>query len=127
MKKMSKIASVIVMVMILLTITTNVMAADAGATNLITPSSINGSTSNANVGGISTLGNDLVRVLTTIGVVVSVIVLVVLGIKYMMGSAEEKAEYKKTLMPYVIGAGLVFVASGVANVIYNFATSVNLT
>ena len=39
----------------------------------------------------------------------------------MMGSAEEKAEYKKTLVPYVIGAGLVFAASTIAGVIYTFS------
>ncbi len=28
-----------------------------------------------------------------------------------MGSAEEKADYKKSLIPYVVGAALVFTAS----------------
>lgn len=121
MKKMSKIVSIILMAMILVTMTTTVMA--AGETEKaadITPSSIDGSTSDVDVTNISTLGNSIVRILTTVGVVASVIVLVVLGIKYMMGSAEEKAEYKKTLMPYVIGAGLVFAASGIANIVYTF-------
>ena len=44
-------------------------------------------------------GNELVKTivswLTGIGMAVSVIVLLILGIKYMIGSAEEKAEYKK--------------------------------
>lgn len=121
MKKMSKIVSIILMAMILVTMTTTVMAAEETEKAAdITPSSIDGSTSNVDVTNISTLGNSIVRILTTVGVVASVIVLVVLGIKYMMGSAEEKAEYKKTLMPYVIGAGLVFAASGIANIVYTF-------
>ncbi len=121
MKKMSKIVSIILMAMILVTMTTTVMAAGETAKAApITPSSIDGSTSDVDVTNISTLGNSVVRILTTVGVVASVIVLVVLGIKYMMGSAEEKAEYKKTLMPYVIGAGLVFAASGIANIVYTF-------
>ena len=32
---------------------------------------------------------------------------------------ERKAEYKKTLMPYVIGAVFVFAASSIAGIIYN--------
>ena len=121
MKKMSKIVSIILMAMILVTMTTTVMAAEETEKAAdITPSSIDGSTSDVDVTNISTLGNSIVRILTTVGVVASVIVLVVLGIKYMMGSAEEKAEYKKTLMPYVIGAGLVFAASGIANIVYTF-------
>jgi len=49
----------------------------------------------------------------------------VLGIKYMMGSAEEKAEYKKTMIPYIIGAILLFAATTIANAIYTFANGMN--
>ena len=67
------------------------------------------------------VGNVLVTVIGTVGSVTSVVVLVIIGIKYMMGSVDEKANYKKSLMPYVIGAGLVFAASNIASVIYNLA------
>ncbi|MCI8470625.1 MAG: hypothetical protein HFJ35_03945 [Clostridia bacterium] len=120
MKKMSKILSIILIAMMMLTIATTVMAADGDSSTAITPSLITGEGSKVDVTGISGLGNSIVKVLTTVGIVASVIVLVVLGIKYMMGSAEEKAEYKKTLMPYIIGAGLVFAASGIANIVYTF-------
>lgn len=66
-------------------------------------------------------GNNVVKVITTIGTVASVVMLIVLGIKYMIGSTEEKAQYKKTLMPYIIGATLVFSASVIAQIIYNVA------
>jgi len=75
--------------------------------------------------GIQTLGGKLMGIIQTVGIVVAVIILMVLGIKYMMGSAEEKAEYKKTMMPYVIGAVLIFGASTIANMIYNFANGLN--
>ena len=45
----------------------------------------------------------------------------------MMGSAEEKAEYKKTLMPYVIGAALVFAASAIAGIIFGFTQNIGTT
>ncbi len=73
--------------------------------------------------GTSTLlttGKNIVSVITTIGIVVSTIVVAVLGVKYMIGSVEERAEYKKTLMPYFIGAVLVFGASTIAEIIYQF-------
>ena len=78
----------------------------------------------AGVSEVKTLGGKLMGVLQTAGVVISVIILIVLGIKYMMGSAEEKAEYKKTLMPYVIGAVLVFAASTIAGVIFSFSQNI---
>ena len=39
----------------------------------------------------------------------------------MMGSVEEKATYKKTLLPFIIGAAFIFAASTIANIVYNVA------
>lgn len=69
-------------------------------------------------------GNSIIKVIATVGIVASVVMLVALGIKYMMGSVEERAEYKKTLLPYLIGAGLVFAASGIAQIVYNLAKDI---
>jgi len=70
---------------------------------------------------ITAVGQRIMGIVQTVGVVVAVVILMVLGIKYMMGSAEEKAEYKKTMMPYIIGAILIFGATTIANMVYNFA------
>ena len=73
---------------------------------------------------ITDVGNKLIGIFQTVGIVISVLILIVLGIKYMMGSAEEKAEYKKTMIPYLIGAVCIFAASTLANIVYNFVTSI---
>lgn len=70
------------------------------------------------------IGNVIVGVIQTVASIISVAVLIVIGIKYMMGSVEEKAEYKKTLMPYIIGATLVFAAAGIAGIIYSIAIKI---
>ena len=78
---------------------------------------------NTNVNGtteVLNIGQQIIGILQTIGVVLSIIILIILGIKYMMGSAEEKAEYKKTMIPYIVGAVFIFAASALANMIYNF-------
>ena len=67
------------------------------------------------------MGNAIVGIITTAGIVLSVVMLIVLGLKYMLGSVEEKATYKKSMMPYLIGALLIFSAATIANIIYNFA------
>ena len=74
---------------------------------------------------ITDVGQKIMGIVNTVGVVVAVVILMVLGIKYMMGSAEEKAEYKKTMMPYIIGAVLIFGATTIANAVYNFASGLN--
>ena len=41
------------------------------------------------------------------GVVVGTVMMAVIGLKYIVGSAEEKAEYKQTMVPFFIGALLL--------------------
>lgn len=74
---------------------------------------------------INAVGGDIVGILQAVGVVLSIVILIVIGIKYMMGSAEEKADYKKSLMPYIIGACLIFAASAFARAIFDFFTGIN--
>lgn len=69
---------------------------------------------------IQDLGGKIIGILQTIGVVLAVVIMAVLGIKYMMGSAEEKAEYKKTMIPYIVGAACIFLAPTIANIVYQF-------
>lgn len=54
-----------------------------------------------------------------VSAVVAVIALMIIGIKYMIGSVEERAEYKKTLIPYVIGCVLVVSITTIVSFIYN--------
>ena len=54
------------------------------------------------------IGNKILGIVRVIGIIASVGTLMALGIKYMMGSVEEKAEYKKSFKAYIIGAVLVF-------------------
>lgn len=89
--------------------------------NAMDVSSLTGDTSQAHVGGLKSIGGTIIKMVSTVGSILSIIVLVVLGIKYMIGSVEEKAEYKKTFLPFVIGAALIFAASNIANVIYDVA------
>ena len=114
-KKITKIISTVLIVFMVIATVMPVFAAQD-------PSKYNG-TSNAKVDKIENFGQTVIKIVTTVGSIASVVVLVVLGIKYMMGSAEEKAEYKKTLLPYIIGAVFVFTASTIASVIFNFANS----
>lgn len=120
MKKAIKVLFVLVILTSIFCATNSVMAAlNSSGVN---PSSYKGD-STYNTGSINTIGNQVITIVSTVGTIFSVIVLVVLGIKYMMGSAEEKAEYKKTLLPYIIGAALVFAASSIATIIFNFTSN----
>ena len=69
-------------------------------------------------------GNQIATIIRVVGIILSVIILMILGIKYMMGSASEKAEYKKTMIPYVIGAIVLFGASALAGTIVQLAQGI---
>lgn len=119
-RKVTKIMSIVLTIVMLLAVVTPVFAADALTPDKLTPNyDTNGTTT------IKTAGQKIMGVLNTVGVVIAVIILIILGIKYMMGSASEKAEYKKTMIPYLVGAVLIFAASTIANIVYQFAISLN--
>lgn len=118
MKKFAKVLPIIIIVAVI-----GLIFCSTAFAAVTDPTQFSGNPS-ANTQGIENVGNYIITIVTVIGTVASVIVLIVLGLKYMMGSAEEKAEYKKTLLPYVIGALLVFAASAIAGFVYQAASSV---
>ena len=69
---------------------------------------------------LESIGNRIIGVIRTIGTIISVIAISVMGIKYMVGSVEEKAEYKKTMPPYLLGAVMLFGITNLLVIIQNF-------
>lgn len=63
--------------------------------------------------------NFLYNLLLGIGIIVAVIVGSILGLKYMIGSVEEKAEMKEKLLAYIISCGVVFGAFGIWKIAVN--------
>ena len=62
--------------------------------------------------------NAILGAINIVGVIVSVVTLMILGIKYMFGSVEEKAEYKNTAFMYILGAILIFSVTTIPNILY---------
>lgn len=75
------------------------------------------STSTGNEKFVS-MANIVLGVIRVIGSGVAVLTLVILGIRYMMGSASQKAEYKETMIPYLIGAIMLFTIPNLLSIIY---------
>ena len=117
--KLSKVFSIItIAVMLVATMSNIVLATTIGGVD------INPSAGTAD-DKIVSIGNKIIGTVQTVGTIVAVLVLVVLGIKYMMGSAEEKADYKKSMIPYLVGAVLIFASTTIVNIVYQLANSLN--
>ena len=119
-KKTMKILTTIASILLLVCMGSSIVFAANGG---ITPGTLNAVYDGTD--DIKIVGQKIMGIVNTAGVVIAVVVLMVLVIKYMMGSAEEKAEYKKTMIPYLVGALLIFGATTVANAVYNFANGLN--
>lgn len=65
------------------------------------------------------------NVLLILGICVAVIISSVLGIKFMIGSAEEKAQIKDALIPFIIGCIIVFGAFGIWKIFVNIGNNVS--
>ena len=123
MKKIVKIINALLIVMMLFTVLgTSVQATNPGMIlDKINPDY------GKDTGNLTGIGQTIISWISIAGVVISVVVLTILGIKYMIGSASEKAEYKKTMIPYLVGAVLIFGASAIAGVVVNMVSGLSTT
>ena len=113
MKKTMKILTVLLLAIVLITFATNVFAAELDPAKL-TPSY-------GNSDGLQKKAGQIMGMIRNVAIVASVIIIMVLGVKYMLGSVEEKAEYKKSFMPLIIGIILVVSATTIASFIFGMA------
>lgn len=120
MKKAYKALSVLMIVLMVAFTCTNVFATSADQVL----AGMTGKDTSVNSGTIVGIGNKILTIITYVGMVLAVVLVAILGIKYMMGSTEEKAEYKKSMIPYLVGAVLVFGASAIGRMVVNFAGSI---
>ncbi len=127
MKKTMKLFSIILIAMVIVSGMATISLATGGSgSGSDSSSTVDGlfDGSDANTEGLENVGASLVDIITTVGIIVAVIVLLIIGIKYLMGSASEKAEYKKTMIPYLVGAVIIFGASAIAKAVIAMSESI---
>ena len=74
---------------------------------------------NVNVSGTKTqkLINSVIKIVRVAGSGVAMIITTWIGVKYILASPQEKADYKKEMMPLLIGAIVLFGASNLVGII----------
>lgn len=58
------------------------------------------------------------------GVGIAITILTVIAIKYMLASPGDRADIKKNAVPFVIGAVVLFGASGILGILADFASTI---
>ena len=123
MKKFIKLIFIISIFSVLIAILSN---SKVLATNMI---DYIGNAANASATGnaITTTENIAGSVITIVKVItasVALIMLIILGIKYMSSAPGDKAEIKKHAVVYVVGAVIMFSVTGILTIIQNFADGI---
>lgn len=70
------------------------------------------------IGDAATIGGNIVNWIWGISIVVAVVVVMITGLKFIVGSTQEKAEYKKSLIPLVVGVLILVFATTIVKVLF---------
>lgn len=111
-KKMSKIVTVLLIVATILSAFSMVFATEVGM-----PTASNGGITN----GLSNTVGNIIGIVQFICYAAAIVMIVILGVKFMTASPDGKAEIKKSAIIYVVGAILVFAAGALLNLVKNVA------
>ena len=119
-KKMSKIISVVLIITTILSAFSMVFASNGPA--IPSPSEpTSGASDVSNIAGM------VIYVIQIIAFAAAVIMLIFVGIKFLTASPEGKAEIKKTAVIYVVGAILLFAATGILQIVRSLASNISGT
>ena len=78
---------------------------------------------NINQEDLKDISNTIYNILLGIGIIIAVAVGLILGIKFMLGSVEQKADIKNMLVPYVIGCVIIFGAFTIWKIVVDILQS----
>lgn len=67
----------------------------------------------------------VLTVITNIGIILSIVMPACIGVKYMLGSVETKADYKKDMIPYLVGSVLLFGICTIVKVLQIIGKNIN--
>jgi long-subunit acyl-CoA synthetase (AMP-forming) len=84
----------------------------------------NTTASNSAVTSTQNIVGGVIAALRIVCMGVAITMLLVLAMKYMSAAPSEKADIKKHAVVYVVGAVVMFAASGLLTIIGNFASSI---
>lgn len=93
----------------------------AGDSNYLDPNSIKANDTTGAAASFQTAAGNVLAIVQVVAIAVAVIMLIVLAIKYISSAPNDKAEIKKHAVIYVVGAVLLFGASGILELIKQFA------
>lgn len=122
-KKMMKVVAILLAVVLVAALSTSVFADNSRDDFKLSQFNSYGDTSGAK-GSVTRIIGALINIIQIIGTGVAIIMLIVLAIKYISAAPGDKAEIKKHAVVYVVGSVVLFAATGILQIVKNFAGNV---
>lgn len=114
MKKVTKILTIVLLVAMIVLSVSEVFAG-----SLITDIENSANLADVNMGTLPQTIGKVVAYIRNAAIIVGVVIILILGIKYMTGSVEEKAGYQKSFVPLIVGIVVVMAATSIASFLFS--------
>ena len=124
MKKSLKVLFIIISIIGLVSIFTNTSFAEFSYASEMTKDYITTDATGSAVSSTKTIMGTILLVMRTVAMGIAIIMLTYVAIKYMSAAPDEKAQFKKSAVAYIVGAVVLFGTSGILSIISNFATNI---
>lgn len=115
-----KICAIILFFILCLSIIGTCYAGDESIVTLLDMEGVSSMDKTKTDSGIISAINTVIGLLQYVGSGIALIVITILGIKYILASPSEKADVKKSIMPILIGCLLLFGGVNIAGLITKF-------
>lgn len=115
MKKVTKILTIVLLVAMIVMSASNVFA--GSVINEIEGSAANHQ--NDSMGDLPQTVGKVIAYIRNASILIGVVIIIILGIKYMLGSVEEKAGYQKSFVPLIVGIIVVMAATSIASFLFS--------
>lgn len=114
MNKITKIISILLIaIMLIMVVQNSVFATDyLGSISAKDPDT-------KYVSGLQGMAGKVLGLIQAATAVLAVILIAVFGFKFVLGSAQEKADYQKSFIPLIVGVVVVFAAVSIAKLIFS--------
>lgn len=76
-------------------------------------------TDNIDSSKLTDMAGNILGLIQIASAVAAVILIAVFGFKFIMGSANEKADYQKSFIPLIVGVVVVFAATSIAKLLFS--------
>lgn len=120
MKKTLKVLSIVILTVAMLFMVAQPVSfaanRDASDVNSVISMTDGGNQMSNEVGNVAAT---VINWIWGISIIIAIIVVMVIGIKFIIGGTQEKAEYKKSLLPVVVGVVLVVFATTIVKFLFS--------